>query len=53
MGVPGMCPYYDPKNKRCGLSGSSHTDSKCSSKDNWKTCANYEAKRKGTNYQNR
>jgi hypothetical protein len=52
--VPGMCPHFDHRDSRCGLSGfyqdGSTREYHCKSNENCKTCGNYEAWASGRNY---
>jgi len=52
--VPGSCPFYDHPSGKCYLSettpASGTRDQKCNSDSRCKTCGNYEAWAKGTNY---
>jgi hypothetical protein len=55
--IKGLCPFYDRANGKCYLSeGTPETytrENKCNSDTNCKTCANYEAWAKGSNYKNK
>jgi hypothetical protein len=55
--IPGFCPYYVMTQNRCYLSettpSSGTRDYKCKSSSNFKTCGNFEAKMRGTNYNNK
>lgn len=55
--VSGWCPHYDHPSGRCYLTEklpqSSTKDQKCNSDTRCKTCGNYEAWAKGSNYKNK
>jgi hypothetical protein len=37
-----MCPYYDPVNERCNISGVNHFNSAdCRDSSYWQRCPNY------------
>ena len=55
--VSGWCPHYDKPSGCCYLSETkpaSHTlENKCKNSSNCKTCGNFEAWIKGTNYKSK
>jgi hypothetical protein len=55
--ISGWCPHYDEPSGKCYLSeqsqSSGHVEYNCKSDKNCKTCGNYEAWAKGTNYKNK
>ncbi|GHU97797.1 hypothetical protein FACS189483_04790 [Spirochaetia bacterium] len=52
--VSGYCPHYDDQSSCCYLSGNvpaeGHRENNCKSRENCKTCGNYEVRESGSNY---
>jgi len=52
--VSGMCPHFDHPSNRCYLTEGTQSgytlENKCKNESNCKSCGNYEAWAKGSNY---